>query len=33
MLFTYLLIVDYLLIIRGIVSVLAVQVFYIPILG
>ena len=33
MLFTYLLIVDYLLIIRGIVSVLAVQVFGIPIQG
>lgn len=33
MLFTYLLIVDYLLIIRGIVSVLAVQLFYIPIQG
>lgn len=33
MLFTYLLIVDYLLIIRGIVSVLAVQVFVIPIQG
>ncbi len=32
-LFTYLLIVDYLLIIRGIVSVLAVQVFGIPIQG
>ena len=33
MLFTYLLIVDYLLIIRGIVSMLAVQVFDIPIQG
>ena len=33
LLFTYLLIVDYLLIIRGIVSVLAVQVFGIPIQG
>ena len=33
MLFTYLLIVDYLLIIRGVVSVLAVQVFHIPIQG
>lgn len=33
MLFTYLLIVDYLLIIRGIVSVLAVHVFDIPIQG
>lgn len=33
MLFTYLLIVDYLLIIRGIVSILAVQVFDIPIQG
>ena len=33
MLFTYMLIVDYLLIIRGIVSVLAVQVFGIPIQG
>ena len=33
MLFTYLLIVDYLLIIRGIESVLAVQVFGIPIPG
>lgn len=33
MLFTYLLIVDYLLIIRGIVSVLAVQLFHIPIQG
>ena len=33
MLFTYLLIVDYLLIIRGIVSVLAVRVFDIPIQG
>lgn len=33
MLFTYLLIVDYLLIIRGIASILAVQVFDIPIQG